>query len=84
MLRMHGAHYRQLTVFVNRHPLLRACNTKRQSRQLPSARSALYSSIKQPAGNADRQPTLDEVFIALTNSPAYDEPVEASPEGVRS
>ena len=31
-----------------------------------------------------RQPTLDEVFIALTNSPAYDEPVEASPEGVRS
>lgn len=31
-----------------------------------------------------RQPTLDEVFIALTDSPAYDEPVEASREGVRS
>ena len=31
-----------------------------------------------------RQPTLDEVFIALTDSPAYHEPVEAPREGVRS
>lgn len=31
-----------------------------------------------------RQPTLDEVFIALTDSPAYDEPAVAPREGARS